>query len=204
MSRTATASGRNSRTTANRRWACRVLQTIGTSARTWTIFRNPARALGGAPKEIQVRHIRNCTNADPAYGKGIAAALDIAWNEVSGERAATTEQWLGCAGRASLCRPSPAGARLPPGRLRAGAHQARFRARSGTSAILDCGSPRGQPTGKAAAKRSRRAASSARASSISRITGCKSTGAWLCTKCPVSAVSSVSNPRRYRSQISWP
>jgi len=41
------------------------------------LFENTARSLGGATREIQLRHIENCTKADPAYGAGIALALDI-------------------------------------------------------------------------------------------------------------------------------
>jgi len=40
------------------------------------LFENTARSLGGASKEIQQRHIANCTKADPAYGAGVAAALE--------------------------------------------------------------------------------------------------------------------------------
>ena len=40
------------------------------------LFENTARSVGGASKEIQQRHIANCTKADPAYGAGIAAALE--------------------------------------------------------------------------------------------------------------------------------
>ena len=39
------------------------------------LFENTARSVGGASKEIQQRHIANCTRADPAYGAGVAAAL---------------------------------------------------------------------------------------------------------------------------------
>lgn len=39
------------------------------------LFENTARSIGGATKEIQERHIANCTKADPAYGKGVEAAL---------------------------------------------------------------------------------------------------------------------------------
>ncbi len=39
------------------------------------LFDNTARSVGGASKEIQQRHIANCTKADPAYGAGVAAAL---------------------------------------------------------------------------------------------------------------------------------
>jgi catalase len=46
------------------------------------LFGNTARSIGEAPKEIQIRHIRNCLKADPAYGKGIANALGIAMSAV--------------------------------------------------------------------------------------------------------------------------
>ena len=35
------------------------------------------RSIGGAPVEIQQRHIDHCTRADPAYGAGVAKALGI-------------------------------------------------------------------------------------------------------------------------------
>ncbi len=41
------------------------------------LFENTARAMGDAPKEVKIRHIGNCTKADPAYGKGVAEALGI-------------------------------------------------------------------------------------------------------------------------------
>ena len=40
------------------------------------LFDNTARALGGASDLVQQRHIGNCTRADPAYGRGVARALD--------------------------------------------------------------------------------------------------------------------------------
>jgi catalase len=43
---------------------------------------NAARTIGDAPREIQIRHIGNSLNADPAYGKGIAAALKITLSDV--------------------------------------------------------------------------------------------------------------------------
>ena len=46
------------------------------------LFANTARAMGDAPREIKIRHIGNCLKADPAYGKGVADALDIPLNEV--------------------------------------------------------------------------------------------------------------------------
>ncbi|MFC2121708.1 catalase, partial [Bacteroidota bacterium] len=46
------------------------------------LFENTARAMGDAPKEIKVRHIKNCLQADKVYGQGVAAALDISMNDV--------------------------------------------------------------------------------------------------------------------------
>jgi catalase len=46
------------------------------------LFANNARAIGGAPREIQIRHIGNCLKADPAYGKGVADAFGIPLSEV--------------------------------------------------------------------------------------------------------------------------
>ncbi len=42
------------------------------------LFGNTARSIADAPRDIQLRHIDNCTKADPAYGKGVAEALGIA------------------------------------------------------------------------------------------------------------------------------
>lgn len=41
------------------------------------LFENTARAMGDAPIEIKIRHVQNCLQADEAYGKGIATALEI-------------------------------------------------------------------------------------------------------------------------------
>jgi catalase len=49
------------------------------------LFANTARAIGGAPRPIQIRHIGNCFKADPAYGKGVADALGIPLNELPKE-----------------------------------------------------------------------------------------------------------------------
>jgi catalase len=46
------------------------------------LFENTARAIGGAPREVQLRHIGNCLKADPAYGKGVAEALGIPFEEL--------------------------------------------------------------------------------------------------------------------------
>jgi catalase len=48
-----------------------------TPAQRQVLFENTARSIGEAPKEIQLRHIANCTKADPAYGAGVAKALGI-------------------------------------------------------------------------------------------------------------------------------
>jgi catalase len=47
------------------------------------LFGNTARAMGDAPREVKIRHIGNCLKADPAYGKGVAAALGIPLDEIS-------------------------------------------------------------------------------------------------------------------------
>ena len=54
-----------------------------TPAQQQILFDNTARSLNGVPKEIQIRHISHCLKADPAYGAGVAKALDIALHEVS-------------------------------------------------------------------------------------------------------------------------
>jgi catalase len=43
------------------------------------LFENTARAIGGAPEEVKLRHLGNCHKADPAYAAGVAKALKIAW-----------------------------------------------------------------------------------------------------------------------------
>jgi len=49
------------------------------------LFGNTARSLGGAIKEVQLRHIGNCMKADPAYGKGVADALGLSVRELAGK-----------------------------------------------------------------------------------------------------------------------
>jgi catalase len=46
------------------------------------LFKNTAAQVGGAQKFIQIRHIRNCFKADPAYGEGVANALGLTMAEV--------------------------------------------------------------------------------------------------------------------------
>ena len=47
------------------------------------LFDNTARAMGDAPREIKIRHIRNCAKADPAYGEGVAKAMGIPTSEAA-------------------------------------------------------------------------------------------------------------------------
>lgn len=47
------------------------------------LFNNTAAEVGQADKFIQVRHIRNCFKADPAYGEGVAKALGLTMDEVN-------------------------------------------------------------------------------------------------------------------------
>jgi len=49
-----------------------------TPAQQQVLFENTARSVGGASKPVQERHIANCTQADPAYGAGVRAALERA------------------------------------------------------------------------------------------------------------------------------
>ncbi len=51
-------------------------------AQQQALFGNTARAIGDAPREIQIRHVRNCLKADPAYGEGLAKALAISPREI--------------------------------------------------------------------------------------------------------------------------
>jgi catalase len=41
------------------------------------LFTNTAAAIGDAQEFIKIRHIRNCYQADPAYGTGVAAAIGL-------------------------------------------------------------------------------------------------------------------------------
>jgi catalase len=47
------------------------------------LFNNTAAEVGQAQKFIQIRHIRNCYKADPAYGEGVARALGLTMDEVN-------------------------------------------------------------------------------------------------------------------------
>jgi catalase len=61
----------------------RALFRLMTGAQRQVLFENTARAVGGAPKEVQLRHIANCLKCDPAYGKGIADALHLSLKEAA-------------------------------------------------------------------------------------------------------------------------
>jgi len=45
------------------------------------LFGNTARAMGDSARHIKLRHIKHCYLADPAYGAGIAKALDLPLDE---------------------------------------------------------------------------------------------------------------------------
>jgi catalase len=47
-----------------------------TAEQQQVLFDNTARAMRGVPHEIQERWIGHCTKADPAYGKGVAKAIE--------------------------------------------------------------------------------------------------------------------------------
>ncbi len=53
----------------------RALFRLMTPEQKQQLFDNTARSIGGATREIQLRHIENCRKADPAYGEGVAKAL---------------------------------------------------------------------------------------------------------------------------------
>jgi len=47
-----------------------------TPAQQKVLFENTARAIKGATAPVVARHIANCTKADPAYGAGVAHAIE--------------------------------------------------------------------------------------------------------------------------------
>jgi catalase len=53
----------------------RALFKLLSSEQRQRLFDNTARSLSGAAAEVQQRHVRNCAQADTAYGSGVAAAL---------------------------------------------------------------------------------------------------------------------------------
>lgn len=56
----------------------RALFRLMSPAQQQVLFENTARAMGDAPAFIKQRHIENCTRCDPAYGAGVARALEMA------------------------------------------------------------------------------------------------------------------------------
>lgn len=46
------------------------------------LFENTARNMGDAPMQIKIRHIKNCIQADEAYGIGVAKELKIELSEI--------------------------------------------------------------------------------------------------------------------------
>lgn len=46
-------------------------------AQQQVLFDNTARAIQGASVQVKQRHIDNCTQADPAYGAGVARAIEM-------------------------------------------------------------------------------------------------------------------------------
>ncbi|MGK5066184.1 catalase [Janthinobacterium sp. RT4P48] len=54
----------------------RALFRLMTSAQQQVLFDNTARAISGASEQVKQRHIGNCTLCDPAYGAGVAEAID--------------------------------------------------------------------------------------------------------------------------------
>lgn len=46
-------------------------------AQQQVLIENTARNMCGVPDMIKLRHISNCYKADPAYGEGLAKAMDL-------------------------------------------------------------------------------------------------------------------------------
>lgn len=67
-----------------------------TSEQQLVLCENTARAMGDATLQIKHRHIYNCYQADPDYGRGVAAALgiDIATVDLTDPQATSYEAWL--------------------------------------------------------------------------------------------------------------
>jgi catalase len=53
----------------------RLLFQLMTPAQQTLLFENTARAILGASQQVIDRHVGNCTQCDPAYGAGVAAAI---------------------------------------------------------------------------------------------------------------------------------
>ena len=46
------------------------------------LYENTARNMEGVEEFIKIRHIKNCHQADPAYGKGVALACGIPMDRI--------------------------------------------------------------------------------------------------------------------------
>ena len=46
------------------------------------LFENTARNMNGVEDFIKIRHIIHCYKADPAYGQGVAAAMELPWERI--------------------------------------------------------------------------------------------------------------------------
>jgi catalase len=55
----------------------RALFRLMSPAQQQVLFENTARAISGASAMVKQRHIDNCAKADPAYGAGVAAAIEM-------------------------------------------------------------------------------------------------------------------------------
>ncbi len=52
------------------------------AAQRQALFTNTAAEVGGASREVQLRHLGNCHKADPAYAEGVARALGVPLAEI--------------------------------------------------------------------------------------------------------------------------
>jgi catalase len=55
----------------------RLLFQLMTPAQQTVLFENTARAIHGASAQVKARHIAHCTRCDPAYGAGVAQAIEL-------------------------------------------------------------------------------------------------------------------------------
>lgn len=62
-------------------------------AQKQVLFENTARNMGDAPKAIKIRHIKNCLQADEAYGQGVAKALGLSMDEVNNFDMTPYDKW---------------------------------------------------------------------------------------------------------------
>ena len=60
-------------------------------AQQQVLFENTARAMGDAPDFIKQRHVANCSKADPAYGAGVAKALNLEASNVDRSASGTVD-----------------------------------------------------------------------------------------------------------------